>query len=385
MEFDYIVVGAGFAGSTIAERIATQMKKKVLVVEQRNHIGGNAYDEFDRHGVLVHKYGPHIFHTKLDHVWNYLCKFTEWTQYHHRVLGLVDGHLVPIPFNFKSLYSSFPKRISERIEEKLLERFSLNTKIPILKLIEERDEDLKILANFIYEKIFLNYTVKQWGVRPEDMDPTVTGRVPIYLSNDDRYFQDKYQAMPRYGFTKMFENMIYRENIYVLLNTNYKDIVKVDKDKGTLTVFDQPFHGKLIYTGPVDFFFDYKFGRLSYRSLKFEFENLSEDYYQSTGTVNYPNDYDFTRITEFKYLTGQRISSTTIVREYPQEFEPGRNLPYYPVKNRETKELYKRYLEESHRFSNVIFVGRLAEYQYYDMDAVTSKALKVFEDKIRES
>ncbi|QQE78732.1 UDP-galactopyranose mutase [Alicyclobacillus sp. SO9] len=382
MQFDYVVIGAGFAGATIAERIATVLKKKVLVIEQRSHIGGNAYDTVDENGILIHRYGPHIFHTKLPHVWEYLSEFTDWTTYHHRVLGVIDGKTVPIPFNYESLHQTFPPALAKRIEEKLTHQFQYNSKIPILRLLEESDADLQFLADYIYNKVFLNYTVKQWGVRPEEIDPTVTSRVPIYLSRDDRYFQDKYQAMPKKGYTKMFESMLFRENISLLLNTDYKEVLRADLETGDLFVFGQPFQGTVIYTGPIDSFFNYQFGELPYRSLNFEFEHYETEFYQSTGTVNYPNDYDFTRITEFKHLTAQTSSSTTIVREYPQSYVPGVNIPYYPVKNDENHALYRKYMQRAKDLRKVIFLGRLAEYQYYDMDAVVSKALKVFAEKI---
>lgn len=383
MNFDYIVVGAGFAGATISERIARILGKKVLLIDRRNHIGGNAFDRFDENGVLIHQYGPHIFHTRLEHVWKYLSQFTEWNIYQHKVLGMVDGSLIPIPFNLSSIHKAFPKQTAERLEEKLIRTFGFNVKVPILKLLEEEDDDLRFLADYVYQKVFLNYTLKQWGMAPEEMDPTVTARVPVYVGFDERYFQDKYQAMPKFGYTKMFEKMISHKNISLLLNVDYKEFIEVNFENSRIKAFGIPFQGKLVYTGPIDYFFDYQYGRLPYRSLNFVFENYNKEYYQLSGTVNYPNDYDFTRITEFKHLTGQVTPTTTIVREFPQDYVVDVNLPYYPIKNSANKVLFRKYLEAGKGLAQVLFVGRLAEYQYYDMDAVVSKALKVFEDKIR--
>lgn len=383
MNFDYIIIGAGFAGSVLAERIATQLNKKVLMIEKRNHIGGNAYDSYDSHGILIHNYGPHIFHTKVKKVWDYLSNFTEWYLYHHKVLGVIDGQKVPIPFNLNSINQLFPKNLAERLEKKLIENFGYNKKVPILKLREVEDTDLKFLADYIYEKVFLGYTTKQWGVTPEELDPSVTGRVPVYISRDDRYFQDPYQGMPKEGYTKLFERMLDHENIKILLNTDYKEVLQFNFETGEASLFGQKFGGKIIYTGPIDYFFDYKFGQLPYRSLNFVFEQFNQKQVQEVGTVNYPNDYNFTRITEFKYLTNQSSDKTTTVKEFSQEYIPGENIPYYPIKNENNLELYRQYKEEARKYDNLIFIGRLAEYQYYDMDMVVAKALRLFEERIK--
>ncbi|KMY59229.1 UDP-galactopyranose mutase [Geobacillus stearothermophilus] len=383
MNFDYIIIGAGFAGSVLAERIATQLDKKVLIIEKRNHIGGNAYDSYDSQGILIHNYGPHIFHTKVKKVWDYLSNFTEWYLYHHKVLGVIDGQKVPIPFNLNSINQLFPKNLAERLEKKLIENFGYNKKVPILKLREVEDEDLKFLADYIYEKVFLGYTTKQWGVTPEELDPSVTGRVPVYISRDDRYFQDPYQGMPKEGYTKLFERMLDHENIKILLNTDYKEVLQFNFETGEASLFGQKFGGKIIYTGPIDYFFDYKFGQLPYRSLNFVFEQFNQKQVQEVGTVNYPNDYNFTRITEFKHLTNQSSDKTTTVKEFSQEYIPGENIPYYPIKNENNLELYRQYKEEARKYDNLIFIGRLAEYQYYDMDMVVAKALRLFEERIK--
>lgn len=381
--FNHIIIGAGFAGSVLAERIASQLNEKVLIIEKRNHIGGNAYDSFDQNGNLIHNYGPHIFHTKIKKVWDYLSQFTQWFHYHHKVLGVIDGKKVPIPFNLNTLYELFPNHLAESLEKTLVQSFGYNKKVPILKLRESDNAELRELSEFIYEKIFLGYTIKQWGITPEELDPSVTGRVPIHISKDDRYFQDSYQGMPKYGYTELFNRMLDHKNIKVLLNTDYKEVTDINFETGEIELFGKPFTGNLIYTGPIDYFFNYKFGQLPYRSLNFKFENLYQEQFQEVGTVNYPNDYNFTRVTEFKHLTNQSSKTTTIVKEFSEEYVVDKNIPYYPIKNDDNLELYRLYKEEARKFENMFFVGRLAEYQYYDMDMVIGKALKVFESKIK--
>lgn len=379
--FDYVVIGSGLAGTVIAERLASVLHKKVLIIEKRNHIGGNIFDSYDENGILIHNYGPHIFHTKLQEVWTYLSKFTSWVEYEHHVLGVIDGRKAPIPFNLNSLYELFPYNLARRLECKLIKNFGFNKKISILRLKEVKDQDLKFLADYIYEKVFLNYTLKQWGKKPEELDSYITGRVPIYISRDNRYFQDSYQGIPEEGYTKMMERMLQNNKIKVLLNTDYKEVLEFNYDTGEVNLFGGRFTGEIIYTGPIDYFFDYKFGQLSYRSLRFEFQNYRLTNYQDVGTVNYPNNYDFTRITEFKYLTGQKLDTTTIVREFPEEYYPDINIPYYPVKDDINLTLYKRYKKEVEKYKKLHLLGRLAEYNYYDMDAVVAKALKIFKER----
>lgn len=379
--FDYIIIGSGFAGAVIAERIANISSKKVLIIEKRNHIGGNCYDYYDENNILVHKYGPHIFHTHMKHVWDYLSNFTEWQEYEHKVLGLINGKKVPIPFNLNSLYEMMNYNTAKRLEDKLVKHFGYNIKIPILQLKNVEDKDLKFLADFVYKKVFLNYTEKQWGMKPEDLDPSVTARVPIYISRDDRYFQDEYQGMPKEGYTKLFERMINNSNIEIMLETDFKEVIELNHDKKKIFFMEKEFKGTLIYTGKIDEFFNYKFGKLPYRSLKFNFETINKEYFQETGTVNFPNDYDFTRITEFKHLTGQKSPKTSIVKEYPQEHNKT-NIPYYPIPRQENLKIYKKYYAEAQKLDNVIFLGRLAQYKYYNMDIVIDSALKAFGEKI---
>ncbi len=384
MMFDYLIVGAGLAGIVLAERIANVLDKKVLIIEKRNHIGGNCFDHYDKDGILVHKYGPHIFRTDSKEIWDYLSSFSEWNIYQHEVLGFVDGKKVPIPFNLNSLYELLHESLAEKLEKKLVEKFGFNVKIPILKLKEVEDDDLKFLADFIYKKVFLNYTKKQWGLEPEDLDPSVTGRVPVYISRDNRYFQDRYQGMPAEGYTKMFERMLDNKNIKIMLNTDYKEVLDVDFNKKSFYFLGNEFKSTIIYTGKIDELFDYEFGKLPYRSLNFEFKNLDVDYYQEVATVNYPNDYDFTRITEFKHLTGQKADSTTIACEYPSEYVKENDIPYYPIPKEENLDLYKKYKEKSNEFDNLVFIGRLAEYKYYEMGTLISDVLKIFKEDFYE-
>lgn len=378
---DYIVVGSGLAGVVMAERIATQLNKKVLIIEKRNHIGGNCYDFKDENNILIHKYGPHLFHTNDKEVVDYLSQFTSWDIYNHEVLCFIDGKKVPIPFNFNTLYEVFPNQKAKALEAKLLETYDYNSKVPILELKKSTDKDLQCLADFIYEKIFVNYTAKQWGMKPEDMDGAVTARVPIFIGRDNRYFNDSYQMLPSNGYTSMINNVLNHKNIKIMLNTDFKEICTI-KDKD-FYLFDKKFDGKVIYTGQIDELFDYKFGDLPYRSVNMHFETIEKEFYQEKATINYPNDYDFTRITEFKHIHPINTLKTTILKEYPQEYIRNKNTPYYPIFTNENQNKYNQYLEYSKKFENLILVGRLAEYKYYDMDDIVKKALEVFEESFK--
>jgi UDP-galactopyranose mutase len=327
--FDYIIVGVGFAGSVMAERIATQLNKKVLIIEKRNHIGGNSYDYKDENNILVHKYGPHLFHTENNKVFEYLSQFTSWDIYNHKVLAYIDGKEVPIPFNINTLYEVFPESKAKTLEVKLLKEFDYNSKVPILELKNSKDEDMQFLADFVYEKIFVHYTAKQWGMKPEDMDSAVTARVPIFVGRDDRYFNDKYQVIPSKGYTKLFENMLNHKNIKLMLNTDFNEICKITENGFEL--MGNKFKGKIIYTGQIDELFDYKFGDLPYRSVDMVYETVDKEFYQDATTVNYPNNYDFTRITEFKHIHPTKSDKTTILKEYPKEYVKGKDTPYYPI------------------------------------------------------
>ena len=378
--FDYIIVGAGFAGSVMAERIATQLHKKVLIIEKRKHVAGNCYDLKDQNNILIHQYGPHLFHTNNKKVIDYLSQFTEWDIYNHKVLAVIDGKKVPIPFNINTLYEVFPDSLAKTLEEKLMKEYAYNGKVPILELMKSTDKDLQFLAEFVYEKIFVHYTAKQWGMKPEDMDGAVTARVPVFIGRDDRYFNDTHQVLPSQGYTKLFEKMLDHKNIKLLLNTDFKEVMKIN-DNG-IYLFDKKFEGKLIYTGQIDELFDHKFGDLPYRSVDMKFETVEKEYYQEAATVNYPNDYNFTRITEFKHIHPTKSAKTTILKEYPQEHIPNQTTPYYPIFTDNNQVKYNQYFEYSKQFNNLILLGRLAEYKYYDMDDIVERALNIYEEEI---
>jgi UDP-galactopyranose mutase len=373
MEFDHVIVGAGFAGSVCAERLANVHGKRVLVVERRGHIGGNAYDYYDEHGILVHKYGPHVFHTKDPEVWSYVSRFTEWRPYHHRVLGFVEGRTVPLPFNLSTLRILFPNGIADRVEDALVRRFGFGSRVPILQLRAESDPELKLLADYVYDKVFLHYTVKQWGLPPEELAASVTGRVPVVVSRDDRYFSDPFQGVPAAGYTPLFERLLENRNIKILLNTDYREMAAEVKSPS------------LIYTGMVDEFFDYRYGRLSYRSLEFRLRNLPVESFQDAASVNYPNDYTYTRITEYRKLTGQKAPSTTVAYEYPRPCEKAGDEAYYPIPRDANVALHARYREDATRRTDVRFVGRLAQYTYLNMDQVVAAALRCVEELAAET
>jgi UDP-galactopyranose mutase len=358
--FDYLIVGAGFAGSVLAERLASQANKKVLICDRRTHIAGNAYDYYNEHGVLVHKYGPHIFHTNSLEVFEYLSQFTEWRDYQHRVLASVDGKLVPFPINLDTINALYGLNLTA-LE---MEDFLKSVAEPREKVRTSEDVVVSKVGRELYEKFFRGYTKKQWDLDPSELDAAVAARVPARTNRDDRYFTDKYQAMPLHGYTKMFENMLNHPNIKVMLNTDYRDIKEFIPFK------------EMIYTGPVDEFFDFRYGKLPYRSLHFRHETHDKEQFQPAPVVNYPNEYQYTRITEFKYLTGQEhAKKTSVVYEYPR----AEGDPYYPVPRPENAELYKKYKALADATPNVWFVGRLATYKYYNMDQVTAQALTVFE------
>jgi UDP-galactopyranose mutase len=356
--FDYLVVGAGFAGATIAERLAAHGGKRVLICDKRPHIGGNAYDHYDDAGVLVHKYGPHIFHTNSREVYDYLSRFTAWRPYQHRVLASVDGQLLPMPVNLDTVnrmygtsYTSFE-----------LEAFFKSIAEPVEQIRTSEDVIVSKVGRELYEKFFRGYTQKQWGLDPSELDATVTSRVPIRTNRDDRYFTDTYQVMPLQGYTRMFERMLAHPNIQILLNADYRQI------EGMIP------HAEVIFTGPVDEFFDYRLGRLPYRSLEFKFETHNTGVAQPQAVINYPNEHAYTRVTEFKYLTGQAHSRTTLV----YEFSKAEGDPYYPVPKPENAALYRRYQQLADATPGVHFLGRLGTYKYYNMDQVVAQALTLY-------
>jgi UDP-galactopyranose mutase len=356
--FDYLIVGAGFAGSVLAERLANGSGKRVLICDKRPHIGGNAFDHFDDAGVLVHRYGPHIFHTNSDVVFEYLSRFTAWRPYEHRVLASVDGQKVPIPINLDTVNRLYGLNLTSFELDGFFNR--LAEKVDQVRTSE--DVVVSRVGRELYEKFFRGYTRKQWGLDPSELDATVTARIPTRTSRDARYFTDTHQAMPLHGYTRMFERMLASPNIKVMTNTDYREIV------------DDISYGEMIYTGPIDAFFDHVHGPLPYRSLEFRHETLNQPTFQEVGTVNFPNEHAYTRVTEFKHLTGQEHARTSVVYEYPR----AEGDPYYPIPRPENAVLYEKYQALAKAQRGVHFVGRLATYRYYNMDQVVAQALKLY-------
>jgi UDP-galactopyranose mutase len=356
--YDYLIVGAGFAGSVLAERLANEGGKKVMMLDRRSHIGGNAYDFYDDHGLLIHKYGPHIFHTNSPDVFNYLSRFTRWRPYEHKVLAQVTGKLLPIPINLDTVNKLYGHNFNS---EQLAEYFaSIGEKVDTIRTSE--DVVVSQVGRDLYEKFFRGYTRKQWGVDPSQLDKSVTSRIPVRTNQDDRYFTDEYQYMPLHGYTRMFENMLDNKNIHIMLNTNYKDV------EGFVP------YKELIFTGPVDEYFDYCYGKLPYRSLHFKHVTLNEEWHQPVGVVNFPNDHAYTRVTEYKHLTGQKSDKTSITYEFPS----AEGDPYYPIPRPENAELYRRYQSLAEDLPHVHCAGRLGTYRYYNMDQVVAQALTLY-------
>jgi len=352
-----LIVGAGFAGSVVAERLAGA-GFKVLVIDKRNHVGGNCYDEYDEHGVLVHRYAGHIFHTNLKHVVRYLSRFTEWRPYEHKVLAQVDGKLVPFPINQDTINMLYGLDLDEEGVKRFLEK----VREPRDPIRTSEDVVVNTVGWDLYEKFYRNYNRKHWGLDPSELSASVSARIPVRTNRDDRYFSDDFQAMPLHGYTKIVERMLDHPNINIELGVGFAEVK--DRVRARHTV----------YTGPIDEYFQYCFGKLSYRSLRIEHERLPNvRQYLPVGTVNYPNDYDFNRIAEFKHMTGQEHPGTSIVRDYPTS----EGDPYYPIPRPENEALYQKYKALARQERNVTFIGRLAQYRYYNMDEVVDEALKV--------
>jgi UDP-galactopyranose mutase len=360
--FDYLVVGAGFAGATVAERLAADAGKKIVICDRRPHIGGNAFDHYDEAGILVHKYGPHIFHTNSREVYDYLSRFTDWRPYQHRVLASVDGQLLPVPINLDTVNRLYGTDLTS-FE---LAEFFRSVAEPRTQIRTSEDVIVSKVGRELYEKFFRNYTRKQWGLDPSELDAQVTARVPVRTNRDDRYFTDTYQVMPLHGYTRMFERMLTHPNIKILLNADYRE------------VRDMIPHREVIFTGPIDEFFEYRFGRLPYRSLEFKFETRDVPLSQSGPVINYPNENAYTRMTEFKYLTGQEHPKTTVVYEFPK----AEGDPYYPIPRAENQQIYLKYQALAAQTSGVHFLGRLGTYKYYNMDQCVAQALTYYRKTI---
>ena len=381
--YDILAVGAGYAGAAAARALADR-GKRVLVLERRDHVGGNAYDRLDSAGVLIHQYGPHIFHTNDKRVFDWLSRFTRWRDYQHRVVAdLPDGTggrmTFPVPFNLTSLETAYGPERGRALGDKLMAAYGAERKVTILELRQSEDPEIRQVADYVYEHVFVHYTMKQWGQTPEEIDPNTTARVPVFLSRDDRYFQDAYQGMPLEGYTPMFEKMLDHPNITVELGTDALE--RLDLSGEVLKVDGAPFSGQVIYTGQADELFAFRFGPLPYRTLDFRFQTLPRDDFQGYGTVNYTVDRDYTRITEFKHLTGQvKPGVTTVVEEYSRSYTgaPG-EIPYYAIINPANNTLYAKYQAEADKFPNLYLLGRLAEYKYYNMDAIAGRALDLAE------
>ncbi len=374
MKYDYLIAGAGLAGCVTAERIASRLEKKVLIIDKRNHIGGHCYDYFDDGGVLIHKYGPHAFHTNSKKVWDYLSEFTGWNNYNHIVLARIEKKNIPLPFNINSIFQLFENHYAQKLTDLLINTYGAGMKIPILQLQKTTNDELKFLADYIYKNVFLGYNLKQWSLKPEELDYSVSSRVPVHISRDNRYFQDRYQGIPVNGYTALFEKLVENPNIHIELNTEFKSSVNdIDFDK-------------LIFTGPIDYYFDYIHGELPYRTQVFDLKTYDFPWFQENSQINYPNDEDFIRITEFKHFMKQKTEKTTVAYEYSKPTDKDSDEPYYPIPQSRNHDIFAKYRKEAEKLlGNVFFLGRLADYKYYNMDEVTGAALQLFEQKIAKS
>ena len=385
--YDALIIGAGFAGAVCARELAERGNMRVLVLERRNHIGGNAYDRLDRASILIHQYGPHIFHTNDRRVYEYLSRFTGWLDYQHRVVANIPGEVgrvqMPVPFNLTSLEIAYGPEKGKALGDKLISIYGMEKKVTILELRQNEDPEIRQVADYVYEHVFVHYTMKQWGQTPEQIDPNTTARVPVFLSRDDRYFQDSWQGMPTDGYTPIFERLLDHPNITVTTSTDAR--ARLSPDDAQLRLDGEPFSGPVIYTGAADELFSFRFGRLPYRTLDFKFETYEREFFQSHGTVNYTVDEDYTRITEFKHMTGQtKPGCTTIVKEYSRAYTgDAKETPYYAIINPENNALYQQYKTLAEGYSNLYLLGRLAEYKYYNMDAIVAQALALADNLVK--
>jgi len=369
--YDWLIVGAGFTGAVVAEQLARNLDQRVLVIDRRDHVGGNAHDRRDEAGHLIHPHGPHVFHTNSARIFAYLSQFTEWRPYFHRVRAHVDGQFAPLPFNLASIGLLFPRAMAERLTERLIATFGFGARPTIDDLRRSAgDADVAFLADYVFERVFLNYTTKHWGVAPDALDPAVTARVPVIVSRDDRYFADRYQAMPRDGYAALFQRLLDHPNIHVSLNTDLGQVPQRQFDR-------------MVYCGALDEYFGRSAGTLPYRSVRFEHRVEDAEQGQPVGTINYPNEFDFTRVTDFRHLTGERGATTATVTEYPIPYEAGINEPYYPIPSPTTRALAAQYRAMAASLQGKTwFAGRLADYRYYNMDQAVGRALSLVEKSL---
>lgn len=363
MKYDYLIVWTWLSWVVLWERITSELNKKVLIIDKRNHIWWNCFDYIDDETkITVHKYWPHVFHTSHEDVWEYLSKYTKWEPFIYNVKAIIDSKEVSLPFNLNSIYQIFSPELAKKLENALIDKYWYWKRLTVLELLETDDKDLKFLWDFVNKKVFEWYTKKQWWIDSSEIDRSILSRVPVLVSRDDSYFQDTYQAIPSEWYTKMIENIIKSNNLEVRLNTDLKELQGIEFDK-------------IIYTGPIDEYYDYKFWKLPYRSLDFDFRKYEKEFYQSWPQINYPNNHSFTRIVEYKYYLSEKSDSTIISLEYPKEYIIWQNDAYYPIINEKNNELYNRYLNESKTDDKVIFAWRLWQYKYFNMDQTVKNAL----------
>ena len=382
--FDAIVVGAGFAGAVAARQLAERGGLRVAVVEKRHHVAGNAYDCINDHGVFIHEYGPHIFHTTSKRVFDYLSRFTQWRHYEHEVKAFINGAYVPVPFNLNSIDLSFEAEKARAISTSLIKSFGMGTKIPIIELRQNDNPLLRELADYVYENVFLHYTLKQWGLTPDQIDPAVTARVPVLVDRDNRYFQDPWQGIPAQGYTALVNNMLNHPGIEVFLNLDARSLLRFrereapDQGFSGAEVAGWAFEGLIVFTGALDELCNERFGLLPYRSVDFVYRHYEQRFVQPCGTVNFTVSEDYTRTSEYTWLTGQEIDKSSVAEEYPRPYEDtDTQIPYYPIVGDENLAFYKRYLELFSTMKNFYLLGRLAEYRYYNMDQIVLRALEL--------
>lgn len=370
MEYDYIIVGAGITGITAAEQLANVYDKKVLLIDKNDHIGGNCYDYYDESGILVHKYGPHIFHTNNEEVYSYLSLFTTWNVYNHKLVCNINNTVIPVPFNLISIDKTMQDD-NQKITTALLTEYIVNDTLPLDKLKESKNPDIQKLVSYVNENIYTPYVKKIYGVDPEKICEVDGVNINITISYDCRYYQDKYQAVPSNGYTSMFENMLSNHNINILLEHDYNDIISIDLENKKVYFNDKEYTGQLIFTGMIDEFFNYCYGKLPYRSIVYMNETVDQIHFQENASIIYPNDYHFTEITEYKYITGQHARNTTIQFAFPTDYNPKydeTNIPYYPIITEENMELFRKYEKLTEKFPQITFMGRLCNYKHLNMD-----------------